>query len=114
MKSIVSNTGYLLLKAIINMVLDQEITQKLLRDYKFSNVPLESVVKQLFVVFGIGTSCLGRKDCIDIIAELSFLLVDYKFNKLNYSQSTLVSKVDSWLTLNKPKLLSSNWSSWGL
>lgn len=72
--------------------LNQEYIEKVLRDYKYSNKPLDTTIINLFSAGGV-----YLKQPLDgenlSLKEIAELLVDYKFNKQSLSIHTFMGKL---------------------
>jgi hypothetical protein len=87
---------------------NNEALDTLLYKYKFSNFSLEKTIIVLLGYNAISESCLIIEKYKEPIAELAWLLVDYKFNKHDLTcKSTFKRKLIKWFEDNTYKLTSS-------
>jgi hypothetical protein len=96
--------------------MDSQVVEKLIRDYKYSNVPLEKTIIQILALDNISAGCLKEERSVEILTSLSFMLVDYKFNRTNRSGGLTATDIITWVKENGNKLkspYSGGGTTWG-
>lgn len=87
--------------------------EKCIRDYRFSNTPLEKTITYLLSLYSISPACLKDQNKEEALSLLSNMLVEYKFNRHNHGTSLTAKNIHTWLTDNAFKLRGSSGGGYG-
>lgn len=76
--------------------MNPERLDKLLRDYKFSNLSLEKTILEILSIFKFSNKSFNNKSTEKIFTNLADILVTYKFDYSYNVRKSTISLIEVW------------------